>query len=285
MNYLKLMKHGIEIGGKYLTKNAPTILSSFGVVMMCGATVKGIIEAPKARDELANLDDDPDISHNEYLKKKARIIFYHYWMTGALMLGGAGMIFWSDRLSLAKTAAAIAAYNMKSEDLAKLEKKLADEDGEKHLDNLKSEIVQDTIKSNSWDESQIIKTGKGNSLFYDVACGRPFYSDLEWIRQQTNKLNADINKSVRHDEDTDIPLNDWYDAVRLPRTQIGNKLGWHNQIIELKVIPAKTPDDIPCLGIGFHNSPIWDFDEIDILDERICSDDWCDRVPYEMRSD
>ena len=276
MNYLVAAKNALKHGTKFIVKNSPTILTIFGVGMMGGATVKAILETPAAAEELAELEEDTELTHKEYLQKKLRVIFYHYWMTAALALGGAGMIFWGHHITLGQTAAAIAAYNMKSDELQKLEKKIADTDGQKHLDKLHEELVKDRIVDGP--NGEVYDTGKGKMLCYEVISGRYFYSDVEKIRKACNDMNAWMNESLQFGEEMDVSLNEWYDYLGLERTKIGNKLGWHNHNIELNFTSVLTVDNEPCLAIGYKNAPTWDFD-MPISERGICSDDWCDRAP------
>lgn len=280
MNYLVAAKNALKHGTKFIMKNSPTILTILGVGMMGGATVKAIMETPAAAEELAKLEEDTELSHKEYLKKKARVIFYHYWMTAALAFGGAGMIFWGHHVTLGQTAAAIAAYNMKAEELQKLEKKIADTDGEKRLDKLREEILKDQIQDDVdvLDDAEIVDTGRGKMLCYEVISGRYFYSDIEKIRKSLNDMNDWINDSRQYGEETDVSLNEWYDYLGLERTKVGNKLGWHNKLVNLVFTSVLTRKDIPCLAIGYKEAPVWEFD-MPISERNICSDDWCDRAP------
>lgn len=278
MNYLMMAKTAVKNGAKYVAKHSPTIMTIFGVCMMGGATVHAIAETPKAAEELGELEDLPDISHKEYLKKKAQIIFYHYWLTAMLAFGGAGLIFWGHHVTLGQTATAIAAYNMKADELEKLKNKIVDTDGEKHLEKMETEVLKDKVGNGPKNESDICPTGKGSTLCYEAVSGRYFYSDIEKIRKAANDMNDWINDSKQYGEEIDVSLNEWFDYLGLERTTVGNKLGWHNQIVNLKFTSVLTANNEPCLVVGYKDAPVWDFD-MTVSDRNICSDDWCDRAP------
>ena len=278
MNTIKMIRHGAGIAFRYCKKNAPTFLAIFGVGLMACATGKAIAETPEAKYQLDSIEDDDELTHKDYLKAKARIIFYHYWSTAAMMIGGAAFIFWGHHITLGQTAAAIAAYNMKSDELLQLEKKITDVDGTRHLEKIKDEILKDTVNSGPESESDIYDTGKGKMLCYEVISGRYFWSDVEKIRRAANDLNEEINSRGRYDE-TEVSLNEWYDYIGLERTALGNKLGWLNSHVELKLTSILNKDNVPCLAIGYRTPPTWEFDQ-PISDRGICSDDWCDRAPY-----
>ena len=272
------VKFAVRRGAKYVVKHSPTILTILGVGMMGGATVNAIIEAPKAHDELAALDEENDISPKTYLKRKIQIIVYHYWSTLFLGLGGAGLIFWGHHVTIGQTAAAVAAYNLKSDELAKLEQKIVDQDGNKRIEEMRDEILKEKVCTDNISEKDILDTGKGKMLCYEVISGRYFYSDIEKIRKACNDMNDWINESRQYGEDIEVSLNEWYDYLGLERTKIGNKLGWSNKVVNLKFTSLLTPDNVPCLCVGYREAPVWEFDTT-LSERNICSDDWCDRAP------
>lgn len=272
---LSVVKSAVKTGAKYVVKHSPTILTVVGTCMMGGAIVKGVVESPKAKDELDTLDDNAELSHKDYLREKARILFYHYWSTAALGLGGAALIFWSHHVTLGQTATAIAAYNMKSDQLEKLEKKIVETDGEKHLTKMKEEIVKDDVSQMSYDDNLIHDTGKGKMLCIENITNKQFFHDIEKIRKACNDMNEEINGMMRGSmgDDTEFSLNEWFDYLGLPRCAIGNKLIWYNQLVDLNFTTALTEDGQPALVVGYKNAPIWD------RDDSYCSDDWCERFP------
>lgn len=273
-----LIKNTARTGIKYITKYSPTILTILGVGMMGSATIQAIIEAPKAKDELDILERNESLTHKEYAKEKRHIIFNHYWPTTVLVIGGAGMIFWGHRITLAQTAAAITAYNLKADELEKWKKKIAELDGDKRIGKLEEDILRDEVKDGPTDEGAVINTGHGKMLCYEVTSGRYFYSDIEKIRKANNDINDWINDSKQYGEEIDVSLNEWFDYLGLERTKTGNKLGWHNQLIRLNFTSLLTVNGVPCLCVGYKDPPVWEFD-MRISDRGISSDDWCDRAP------
>lgn len=271
---LKTIETGIKTFGKLLVKHAPTIMTVTGVLLMGGSIVKTVIEAPKAKAEIEKLDADEGLSHKAYLREKTRILWYRYWATLLMGASGAAMILWSHRISLQRTAMAIAAYQMSSDDLKKLEKKILEKDGDKHLESLRDEIAKDGVGNGPDPNTPIIDTGNGKTLCQDVVSGRYFFSDIEKLRRAENDINADINQQARNGCETDISLNEWYDYIGLDHIKTGSKLGWHNQQVKLRFTSGLTADGTPYLVMGYSNAPKWEFD---IDDRAIDSSDWCDR--------
>jgi hypothetical protein len=268
---LKTLKDGGEIIFNFVIKNSPTILTTIGVIAMAAGTAKAIVEAPKAKEELEDVESDPDLSHKDYIKAKARVILYHYWSTAALTAGGAGIIFWGHKISLARTAAALAAYQMTKDDLKTLEDKIVETDGEKKLNKMKNSILKDEVGTGPNDISTVYNTGHGNTLFYDPIGRRFFLSDIEFIRKQASIFNMELAKQIKLSKKAVMSLNDWYDFIDLEPldgtidgntvcTNIGKDMGWRNKLLDLKFTSILMSNNEHCTVMGYsrNGGPEWD---------------------------
>lgn len=271
----KSLTTGAKIFAEWAVKNSPTILTIIGVTAMGAATVKGIIEAPQAKEELDILENDEELSHKDYLREKARVILYHYWLTALLAAGGAGIIFWGHKISLGRTAAALAAYQMSKEDLKKLEDKIVETDGEKKLGKMKNSILKDEVGSGPVNLSTVYNTGHGNMLFYDPIGKRYFLSDIEFIRQQEGEFNFDLAEQMKKGKKVVASFDDWCEYIGLEPLDgsieiggnkikvakaVGKDLGWRNRLVKLDLTPIKMPDGEFCTVLGYtkRGQPEWD---------------------------
>ena len=268
---LKTLKEGGEIILRFVVDKSPTILTTLGVLAMAAGTAKAIVEAPKAKEELEDVESDPELSHKDYILKKSRVILYHYWATAALTLGGAGIIFWGHKISLGRTAAALAAYQMSKDDLKKLEDKIVETDGEKKLNKYKDAITKDEVGTGPSDISTVYNTGHGNTLFYDPIGRRFFISDIEYIRQQAAVFNMELAKQIKISKKAVMSLNDWYDFIDLEEldgtidgnkvcANIGKDMGWRNRLIDLKFTSILLSNNEHCTVMGYskNGGPEWD---------------------------
>lgn len=261
---LNMVRDGVKVVTKFIAKNSPTICVAIGTGLMAGAVVKTVVEAPKAKEEIDILDETEDVSPKKYLQEKARIIFYHYWLVAGMSLGGAAFIFWGHKISLGRTAAALAAYQMSKDDLKKLEDKIIDMDGEKHLEKAKDEIARDRVRNC---DNDIIHTGKGEILFMDSITGQRFRSNFDAIDRAINNLNAEIH----NDSELTASLNTWLDLIGCKSSEIGDKLGWRfnvtGQNVDAKYRCVKDDDtgEVTHL-IEYNVEPIWDFDMVESSD-------------------
>lgn len=273
---LKTLKEGGEIILRFVVDKSPTILTTLGVLAMAAGTAKAIVEAPKAKEELEEVESDPELSHKDYILKKSRVILYHYWATAALTLGGAGIIFWGHKISLGRTAAALAAYQMSKDDLKKLEDKIVETDGEKKLNKMKNSILKDEVGAGPNDISMVYNTGHGNTLFYDPIGRRFFISDIEFIRQQASVFNMELAKQIKISKKAVMSLNDWYEFIDLEPldgeidgkkvcSNIGKDMGWRNRLVDLKFTSLLLSNNEHCTVMGYskNGGPEWDMNIAD----------------------
>lgn len=260
------LKTGLKVVQSYISKNSPTICIALGTALMAGGTVKAIVESPKAKEKLDILEDDDELSHREYLKEKAQVILYHYWATAGMTLGGAALIFWGHKISLGRTAAALAAYQMSKDDLKKLEDKIVELDGEKHLEKAKDEIARDRVLNDSQDDEKVKHIGDGDILFIDGITGQKFRSSFDKIDRAVNALNAEIHS----DPELTASLNTWLDLIGCENSKVGDKLGWRfsrqGQNVDIKYRCVRKPNEEVSHVIEYNIKPLWDFDIIESSD-------------------
>lgn len=262
---IKIIKHGVKAVAETVVKHSPTICIGIGVGCLVGAIVKTIVEAPKAKDEIIELDDNPELTHKDYIKRKLIVIGKHYWLITVMSVGGIILIFCGHKISLGRTAAALAMYQMSKDDLKKLEDKIIDMDGEKHLEKAKDEIARDRIRAAS--DNDILLTGKGDILFMDSITGQKFRSNFDAIDRAVNALNAEMH----NDDLLAVSLNTWLDLLGCKDSKIGDKLGWKfnktgmNVNTKYRCIKDDDTGEVTHL-IEYNVEPIWDFDMVESSD-------------------
>ena len=257
---IKMLTEGAKAVTKFAAKHSPTICIVIGTALMGGAVIKTVVEAPKAKEEIDILDGIENFPHQKYFQEKARIIVKHYWPTTAMTLGGAALIFCGHKISLGRTAAALAAYQMSKDDLKRLEDKIVEMDGEKHLEKAKDEINRDRVMSTDFGDENVIRTGKGDILFMDAITGQKFRSNFDAIDRAVNALNAEIHS----DPELTASLNTWLDLIGCDDSKVGDKLGWRfdktGQNVEVKYRCVNKPNEEVVHVIEYTVGPIWDYD-------------------------
>ena len=68
--------------------------------------------------------------------------------------------------------------------------------------------------------SEVLVTGKGETLCYDSLSGRYFKSDIEKIKKAIN----DVNRRMLNENS--VALNEYYVEIGLAAVGIGESVGW-----------------------------------------------------------
>ena len=130
--------------------------------------------------------------------------------------------------------------------------------GEKKEREIRDKIAEEKVKKDPVESKQVIVTGKGKTLCYDVVSKRYFESDIDKIRRAENLLNQRLLREMY------ISLNDFYDEIGLEKLDpcVGDELGWNANIhgfIEIDYSSQLATDGTPCLVISFNVGPRCDY--------------------------
>lgn len=261
--------------GIILAKNSPTILTGLGVAGLITTTVMAVKATPKA---LSIIDDevykrykketDGNKSFGEWLGTEngydisarlkvipVRDIIKHTWKCyiPAAIMGGltVGCIISANSVNLRRNAALASAYSLSEVALKEYKAKVAETIGKTKEQKIKDDIAKDKIDKNPVNNKEVIITGKGETLCYDLLSGRYFKSDIETIRKALNRVSRTMLSEMF------VSLNDVYYELGLPHAKMGDLLGWHidDGIIEADFSSHLATDGTPCLAISFSVEP------------------------------
>lgn len=260
---LKTLAEGAKIAKKLGVKYLPQILTGLGITMMAGATIHAIKVTPEAHETIQQIEEDDELSHKEYVKAKTLALAHFYWPELLMTFGGAGLIIGGQHVSLRRLGVATALLSTERDKVQKLENKIEEKFGNKKLNDIKDEIIQDEAKAKATnlDLSTVYNTGKGNTLIYVMYWGFCL-SDMDFIRRATQDCNDDICSNMQRGKEAVVSLNDWLEYINLPPIDgrvngkrlgpnLGKDLGWRNRSIRLRVTAMMLDNDQTCLAVGF----------------------------------
>lgn len=218
----KTLKTFAKSAGRFIEKNAPTILAGIGIAGMIGA----VIEAAKAGGEVKEALEAAEIKKNEKAleermqkgddstpieplnwKEKGFIFVKHYWKAILFMLismaATGGSVYCSNKKikALAVLAAAAESNLIDFEDAAK--KVL----GEKKFEQIKNQVLEDDLKKNPPSDEIIHNTGRGNTLMYEPWFRTYFRSDIENVRSMAGTISTQAATGG------DIRMNEIYEML------------------------------------------------------------------------
>lgn len=239
---------------KQLIQRSPEILTAIGI---SGFIFSGIA-AVKATPKALRMVDQKEIDENRRLTKPEVVQTTWKLYVGPVLTGvlSASCIIGANRIGAKRHAALMAAYTISETALKEYQEKAIEVVGKKKEQEIRDAVAKEKIAQNPVSNKEVIITGKGESLCYDPLSGRYFNSDIETVRRVVNDLNRDMRDSMS------ISLNEFYDAIEIPHTDIGDFLGWNIEkgYIDLDFSTQLSEDGRPCLVLGHHNAPFYGFD-------------------------
>ena len=243
---------------KSVVKHSPEILVGVGITGMFGTTILAVKATPKA----LRICEDLKAEHEAHGQEPTNMDYVKaawkcYIPAGVTGVTSAACIIFASTVSARRNAALATAYSLSHTALTEYKDKVIETIGEKKEQAVQDAIAKNRLEKNPVEDHEVINTGRGNTLCYDMMFGRYFRSDAELIRRAINRVNRDI---VSYGY---ASLNDFYSEIDLEPVIMGGKLGWNFDDREIKEQfsygPAK--NDEPCMTVSFNIAPHYDYDK------------------------
>lgn len=249
-----------------VNENSATILTSLGVTgtiatayLTGRATFKAaeIIRREESIIDLDSSDLPPEVKTDMTTKQKIKAVWTLYIPPTVVGITTITAIIAANRIASKKIAALAMASSISERALKEYKDKVMEKFGASKEQDVRDGVAQDRINRNPPQSNEVIITGTGEVLCYDMYMGRYFLSTAEKIRQAENKVNYEL---VNH---MYASATEFYDAVGLPATSFTDKAGWNaNEPCKLVFSSAITPDERPCLAFDFINPPFLEYDRL-----------------------
>jgi Family of unknown function (DUF6353) len=193
----------------------------------------------------------PDLTIVETVKETWRI----YLPTAVAGVATIACIAGANAIGLRRNAAMLGAYTLVDGAFREYKDKVIEQIGEAKERKVQDAVAIEQMTKNPPVSSQVIFSGKGETLFYDSLTGRYFKSDQETIRQAENEINRRILTS-----DMWASLNDFYSLVGLPHTELGDEMGFNvDHMVNLVFTAHLAEGGEPSICVGFRFLPVVDF--------------------------
>lgn len=240
-----------------LSKNAPAILIGFAIVSGGAAVALAIKETPKALQRVEEAKKEKQVDKLTPLET-VQATWTCYIPSAVAFTFATACAIGSQSVNAKRNAALATVYKISETALVEYRDKVVETIGEKKEQTVRDKVAQEKINKNPPNQREVIITGKGTSLCLDPLSSRYFEADIEFIRRAENKLNKAMMQSICGS----TSLNEFYVEIGLEPVDdaIGYALGWNAEHqIDVDIRPGMTPDDRPCLVIGHHNPPKYNF--------------------------
>lgn len=244
-----------------ISKNSPKILTGIGIAGMITTTVLAVKATPKA----VRLIEEAKEHEDEKLpaKEVVKVTWKCYIPAAVTGVASIACLIGAQSISSRRISAIATAYKLSETALTEYKQKVLETVGEKKAEEIREKVLADKPKSTPVSEGTVIVTGRGETLCYDAISGRHFKSDMNKLEKAQNDLNKRLMNEMY------ISLNEFYDALGLPCTHLGNELGWNldDGLIELSIGHGIADDDTPYAGmpmlvVDYCVSPRFDFSKL-----------------------
>lgn len=245
---------GCIIWGK---KHSPEILMGLGITGMTVATVftgHATIKAVRMVDQKKVEEDVDKLTPKETVKT----VWKCYIPPAIMYVASVGCLIGSGAQTARRTAALATAYTISESALREYKSKVVETIGEKKEREVRESIAKDKLERDPITNHEIIITDTGTVRCYDAYAKRYFTSDINALKKIQNELNDRLFRELY------IPLNDFYEAVGLPDTKLGSRLGWRIEqgLLDFDFYAELDEEGKPCLVVDFSIYPEYDYDKI-----------------------
>lgn len=244
-----------------LVKHSPEILIGIGITGMITTTVLAVKATPKA---LSLIEEKKEELEVETLTPMETVKTTWKCYIPAAVTGAASIacLIGSNSAHVKRYSALATAYKLSESAFTEYRGKTLEALGEKKERAIRDKISEEQIKNNPRSTTEVIVTGKGETLFFEPLSSRYFYSNLEKIKRAENNLNKTI---ICDAFDAGVTVNDFYTEIGLPHTATGDSLGWKlGYLIDIYPSAQMAEEGTehegePCIVINYSNPPRYDF--------------------------
>ena len=239
-----------------LSKRSPEILTGIGIAGMITTTILAVKATPKAMRLLEERYGDNN-GHPIPKKEVVRTCWKCYIPSAVTGAASISCLIGASKVNLKRNAALATAYKLSETALAEYKEKVVETIGEKKEKEVRSKVAKSKVENNPPKSNEVILTGKGKTLCFEVISGRYFESDIDTIKQVENKIN---HKLLRNDT---LSLSEFYYELGLTATSISDDMGWRvdNGLINLYFSSQLTPEGEPCVVIDYGTLPRYGYNE------------------------
>lgn len=217
---------------------------------MIAGPILAIKVTPKAYDAIHDLRMSPTDDTEPTKLEIAKEVLPLYAPAILVVVSGVVCIIGLNNVHMRRTAALASLYSVAETSLKEYQAKVVEQIGINKEEKVRAAIAQDHADSNPPQKDEILIANRGNTLCCEGLNGRYFRSDMETIRSTINDLNRDIIS------DTFARVDDWYYALGLPGTKLGNMMGWDDGCGPVEVaFSSILVDGEPCLMVDFRTLP------------------------------
>lgn len=232
-----------------LKSNSPEILTALGisgVITTAYLAAKASFKASEMIDADERVGGTADDT-KQRLKERTKLVWKCYIPAGVSGALTVGCVICASKSNAKRTTAAVTAYSLTERAFAEYREKVVEQVGKGKEQNIRDSLAQDRVTQTPSGSREVIIVGSGTVLCCELHTMRYFRSDMESLKKAENAINA---KVLREDW---VPIDEFYELVRLPFTSNSSNLGWtSNKLMELQFSTVLADGGEPCLAFDYN---------------------------------
>lgn len=276
MGFKSSVSSAVKNTGRWCDKNKPVILLVVGITGLLTTTVLAVKSTPKAvkkiedaEKSLAEIKEryDETVPEEKKQAKKEKVDLYLDTAKElGILYGPAVLLATTSTLCLIRShniehqrfTALATAYQISDAARKEYQNKVVEFLGKRKETEIRDAIAKDKVKENPPDKESDEYLSNIDTLAYECTSGRYFRSNATRLEKIENALN----KKLRIEDY--ISLNEFYDALNLHHTSIGNDLGWNikDGEIDMHMTMTLNEDNVPMLIVDHLNPPVYDYQKL-----------------------
>jgi hypothetical protein len=236
-----------------IAKHSPEILTGIGIAGMITTTILAVKATPKA----LRICEEVKAEHEEPKKLDYVKATWKCYIPAAVTgVVSTACLIGASSVNLKRNAALATAYQISQTALTEYKDKVVETVGEETEKVIREKVAQDKIDKNPDRNNGVVIFSDNEYPCYDSISGRYFQSSESKIKEAVNNINYRLLSEMY------ISLNEFYDELGLPRTAIGDEIGWNIDNGLLEVYLSDTTKDSngrPCPVLDYNVAPKYDF--------------------------
>lgn len=213
-----------DVLGSFAKAHGHEVLAALGISGFIGAIVLAANASPAAQKDICKAEEEKGepLTKMEMVKVAGK----HYIPTAVSAVGATACIVGSTMIENKKFAAIATLCQITEDNLRGLKNQMINSIGEKKANDIVEEAAASKVSDIRVEENTIVPTKYGESVFYDPWSGNFFGCTKDRVEKAVNAINLRLT-GVDF-----VSLNEFYDELDAPNTQLGNYAGFTSRLGE-----------------------------------------------------
>ena len=246
---------------KFVSKNAPAILTGIGIAGMVTTTVLAVKATPKAIDLLKEAEEEKGekLTPVETVKAAGKC----YIPAAVSGVAATACFIGSHSIHAKRNAALATVCQISATALNEFKEKTFEVVDEETAKTIREKVTKEKVEKNPPKEKEIatpVITEPIVYLCYDSGGNQYFRSNQDAIEKAINRLNSRMNNREYY-----VSLNDLYYELGIRGTDIGAIIGWNryrDDLIEPIFESTTAPNGEPCKVLAYSKMPTYGFEDL-----------------------